>query len=321
MGTPFFEVKDLKVYYTVKKGFFKQKKQYVKAVDGVSFDVGHGEAFGIVGESGCGKSTLGHAIVGLLDVHDGEILMEGQTIAKPGARPSSEFAKSIQIIFQDPYSSLDPRFIIGRSIAEPLVINKVGTPKSRNKRTIQLLEEVGLSADKYNRFPHEFSGGQRQRVGIARALTTEPKLIVCDEPVSALDVSIQAQILNLMQDLQRKHGLSYIFFSHNLGVVEHLCDRIAVMYLGNIVEIAGNEELFNNPLHPYTRALLNAIPLPDPKRRFTKESLKGDVPSPLNPPKGCCFNTRCPNVCDACHGEKPVLKEISPGHKVACCLV
>lgn len=317
MSNTILSIKDLKIYYPVRSGFFSQNKSYVKAVDGINIDINEGEAFGIVGESGCGKSTTGHGIVGLLKPFEGEILFEGEDISKKSNR-DIEFASKVQIIFQDPYSSLDPRFTVGRSIAEPLVVHKVGNSTSRKERVLKLMADVGLNEEQYTKFPHEFSGGQRQRIGIARALALDPKLIVCDEPVSALDVSIQAQILNLMQDLQKKYNLTYVFISHNLSVVEHLCDRIAVMYLGNVVEIAAKRDLFDNPSHPYTQALLDAIPVPDPDRKKVKNVLGGDVPSPLNPPTGCCFHTRCPKAEQKCKEIKPVRKEISSGHFVNC---
>ena len=319
MNKPLLEVKDLKIYYPVRSGFFKQKKNYVKAVDGISFEVYKGEAFGIVGESGCGKSTTGHAIVGLLEPYAGEILFDGEVISSNAKKHTLEMAKKAQIIFQDPYSSLDPRFTVGRLIAEPLEVHRIGNAKIRREKVFSLMHDVGLNKEQVTKYPHEFSGGQRQRIGVARALALDPSLIVCDEPVSALDVSIQAQILNLMQDLQKKYGLTYVFISHNLSVVEHLCDRIAVMYLGNIVEIANKRNLFDNPKHPYTKALLDAIPIPNPDRKTMKGVLKGDVPSPLNPPKGCCFHTRCEYATAECYQIKPQLAEVESGHFVACC--
>lgn len=309
-------IQDLKVYYPVKKSFPSVKKQYVKAVDGVSFDVYEGEAFGIVGESGCGKSTTGHAVVGLLQPYSGEIRFEGEVIS--GKKRTADQATKSQIIFQDPYSSLDPRFTVGRLIAEPLRVNTQLSKAEINKKVRGLMRDVGLNESQITKYPHEFSGGQRQRIGVARALALEPKLIVCDEPVSALDVSIQAQILNLMQELQKKYNLTYVFISHNLSVVYHLCDRIAVMYLGNVVEIADKRGLFEQPSHPYTRALLNAIPVPDPNRPMNPTILGGDVPSPLNPPSGCCFHTRCPYATEECRATKPLLRETADGHFTAC---
>ena len=317
MSETLLQVRDLKVYYPVKTQSIIPRKVYVKAVDGISFDVRRKEAFGIVGESGCGKSTTGHAIVGLLKPTSGQILFEGQSIVG-GAAISKERAKKLQIIFQDPYSSLDSRFTVGRCISEPLEVHKIGTAKERLERVEELMREVGLNHEQITRYPHEFSGGQRQRIGIARALALNPSLIICDEPVSALDVSIQAQILNLMQELKEKHGLTYIFISHNLSVVHHLCDRIAVMYLGNIVEIAEKRLLFDHPLHPYTQALLDAIPIPDPERDTMNSELEGDVPSPLNPPSGCCFHTRCRFADQTCAQAKPQLAEAEDGHLVAC---
>lgn len=317
MSKVILSIKDLKIYYPLKGGLLNRNKNYVKAVDGISIDIMEGEAFGIVGESGCGKSTTGYGIVGLLKPFQGEILFEGEDISKKSTR-DIEFASKVQIIFQDPYSSLDPRFTIGRSIAEPLVVHKIGDAKSQRERVLKLMNDVGLHEEQYTKFPHEFSGGQRQRIGIARALALDPKLIVCDEPVSALDVSIQAQILNLMQELQKKYNLTYVFISHNLSVVEHLCDRIAVMYLGNVIEIAKKRELFDNPKHPYTQALLDAIPIPDPSRKKIKSVLSGDVPSPINPPDGCCFHTRCPKAAEKCKINKPGRTEVSEGHFVSC---
>jgi len=310
-------INNLKVYYPVKRKLFKER-QYVKAVDGVNLEVFTGEALGLVGESGCGKSTLGHAIVGLLSTFAGSISFGGEVITGKGRKINLELSKKNQIIFQDPYSSLDPRFTVGRCIAEPLVVHKTGTPEERKQRVLQLMRDVGLNEEHYTKFPHEFSGGQRQRIGVARALALNPRLIVCDEPVSALDVSIQAQILNLMQELKEKYNLTYIFISHNLSVVYYLCDRIAIMYLGNIVELSPKQDLFDNPIHPYTRALLDSIPIPDPDRKTMRGSLSGDVPSPLNPPEGCRFHTRCPVCTDLCKRERPVLREITPGHLVDC---
>ena len=314
-------VKDLKVYYKVKAKSILPKKESVKAVDGISFDVYKKEAFGIVGESGCGKSTTGHTIVGLLRPTEGDILLNGETILDEKKRYSKEMAKKIQIIFQDPYSSLDPRFTVGRCIGEPLEEHKIGTKEERRNIIKELMDEVGLNSEQITRYPHEFSGGQRQRIGIARALALNPELIICDEPVSALDVSIQAQILNLMKELKDKRGITYIFISHNLSVLHHLCDRIAVMYLGHIVEIAPKDELFENPQHPYTKALLNAIPIPDPTLKTMNEEIQGDVPSPRHPPKGCCFHTRCPFAKPECSEVVPQTREVKPGHFVSCHLL
>lgn len=318
MNDVLLEVRDLKVYYPVKTKSIIPRKAWVKAVDGVSFQVRRKEAFGIVGESGCGKSTTGHAIVGLLKATSGDILYEGESLVQGKNALSRERAKKLQIIFQDPYSSLDSRFTVGRCIREPLDVHQIGTRAERDARVEELMQEVGLNHEQITRYPHEFSGGQRQRIGIARALALNPGLIICDEPVSALDVSIQAQILNLMQELKEKHGLTYIFISHNLSVVHHLCDRIAVMYLGNVVEIADKKQLFDDPRHPYTQALLDAIPVPDPERTTMSGELEGDVPSPLNPPSGCCFHTRCKYATERCAKEKPAPVEVEPGHQVAC---
>ena len=318
MSQALLEVKNLKVYYPVKvrKNVLTSEKRYVKAVDDISFSIQQGETFGLVGESGCGKSTTGKTIVRLLKPTGGQVLFEGQDIFAQGAK--SDLSQKIQIIFQDPYSSLDPRFTVGRCIAEPMRVHKIGTAQEQEERVRSLMHDVGLRPEAYTKYPHEFSGGQRQRIGVARALALNPSLIVCDEPVSALDVSIQAQILNLMQDLQEKYKLTYLFISHNLAVVEHLCDRVAVMYLGNLVEVAETEDLFCHPTHPYTQALLDAIPIPDPDRPTMRNMLEGDVPSLMNPPTGCCFHTRCPHACEQCSREKPALRDMGNGHFVAC---
>ena len=318
MSQALLEVKNLKVYYPVKvrKNALASEKRFVKAVDDISFSIRQGETFGLVGESGCGKSTTGKTIVRLLKPTGGQVLFEGQDIFAEGKK--SDLSQKIQIIFQDPYSSLDPRFTVGRCIAEPMRVHKMGTAKEQEERVRSLMHDVGLRPEAYTKYPHEFSGGQRQRIGVARALALNPSLIVCDEPVSALDVSIQAQILNLMQDLQEKYHLTYLFISHNLAVVEHLCDRVAVMYLGNLVEVAVTEDLFCHPVHPYTQALLDAIPVPDPEIPTMQNMLEGDVPSLMNPPTGCCFHTRCPHACEQCSKEKPALREMDNGHFVAC---
>ena len=318
MSQALLEVKNLKVYYPVKvrKNALASEKRFVKAVDDISFSIRQGETFGLVGESGCGKSTTGKTIVRLLKPTGGQVLFEGQDIFAEGKK--SDLSQKIQIIFQDPYSSLDPRFTVGRCIAEPMRVHKMGTAKEQEERVRSLMHDVGLRPEAYTKYPHEFSGGQRQRIGVARALALNPSLIVCDEPVSALDVSIQAQILNLMQDLQEKYHLTYLFISHNLAVVEHLCDRVAVMYLGNLVEVAETEDLFCHPVHPYTQALLDAIPVPDPEILTMHNMLEGDVPSLMNPPTGCCFHTRCPHACEQCSKEKPALRDMGNGHFVAC---
>ena len=315
------EVKNLKVYYPVRRkdGF---GQVLVKAVDDISFCLQDGETFGLVGESGCGKTTTGKTIVRLLNPTEGSVHFKGDLISGkiPKAR-RHQLTREIQFIFQDPFSSLDPRFTVGRVIEEPLKIQNQGSPKERKERVLQLMHDVGLRTDQYANFPHEFSGGQRQRVGIARALALNPKLLVCDEPVSALDVSIQAQILNLMRELQKKYQLSYIFISHNLSVVKHISDRIAVMYLGKIMESGSKAQLFSNPLHPYSKALLEAIPVPDPRWKGNLEAIKGDIPSPVDPPKGCRFNTRCPLVHERCFKEEPALYYPEEGHSVACHLM
>ena len=318
MSQALLEVKNLKVYYPVKvrKNALASEKRFVKAVDDISFSIRQGETFGLVGERGCGKSTTGKTIVRLLKPTGGQVLFEGQDIFAEGKK--SDLSQKIQIIFQDPYSSLDPRFTVGRCIAEPMRVHKMGTAKEQEERVRSLMHDVGLRPEAYTKYPHEFSGGQRQRIGVARALALNPSLIVCDEPVSALDVSIQAQILNLMQDLQEKYHLTYLFISHNLAVVEHLCDRVAVMYLGNLVEVAETEDLFCHPVHPYTQALLDAIPVPDPEIPTMHNMLEGDVPSLMNPPTGCCFHTRCPHACEQCSKEKPALRDMGNGHFVAC---
>lgn len=320
MSEPLLSVKDLKIHYPARRkhGMFSEQ-QYVKAVDGISFDVNHGETFGLVGESGCGKSTTGKAIVRLLKPTEGKILLNGVDVFDKNIRKNTrELLRKIQIIFQDPYSSLDPQFTVGRIIQEPMVANHVGNRQERRERTLQLMRDVGLREENYTKYPHEFSGGQRQRIGIARALALQPWLLVCDEPVSALDVSIQAQILNMMQELQRQYDLTYIFISHNLSVIKHICNRVAVMYLGHIVEIADKRTLFDNPLHPYTNALLSAIPVPDPKYKSIQEPLEGDVPSALNPPEGCPFHTRCKYTGEQCRTLLPSMREVEPGHFVVC---
>lgn len=314
------EIKNLRKFFPVRTHFLSREKLFVQAVNNVSLTIKRGETLGLVGESGCGKSTLGRLILRLEEPTAGEIYFEGENILQFNAERLRQMRRQMQIIFQDPYSSLNPRKTVGSIIGEPLVIHKIGTKKEQEERVRHLMEVVGLRPEHINRYPHEFSGGQRQRIGIARALALNPKLIIADEPVSALDVSIQAQVLNLLEDLQDEFHLTYLFIAHDLSVVEHISDRVAVMHLGRIAELAKSEELYSNPKHPYTQALLSANPIPDPTLERKRVILQGEVPSPINPPPGCNFHTRCPQRFEPCDKAVPELKEIEPDHWVACYL-
>jgi oligopeptide/dipeptide ABC transporter ATP-binding protein len=318
MAAPILEVRDLKKYFPIKKGLFARTVGHVKAIDGISFDVHAGEVLGLVGESGCGKTTAGRCILQLIAPTSGSVKFEGQEIVGLPRRQMRPLRRQMQIVFQDPYSSLNPRLTVGSILREALTTHKLARGRAADNRVAELLIRVGLSPTHAARYPHEFSGGQRQRIGIARALAVDPRLIVADEPVSALDVSIQAQVVNLLRDLQKQMHLTYIFVAHDLSVVKHISDRVAVMYLGSIAELAASVELYATPRHPYTVSLLSAIPIPDPDRRRNRIVLKGDVPSPTNPPPGCRFHTRCYMAQPVCREEVPLLREISPGHWSAC---
>jgi oligopeptide transport system ATP-binding protein len=318
-ATPLLSVRDLRKHFPITGGLMSREVARVHAVDGVSFDLAEGETLGLVGESGCGKSTTGRCILRLIEPSGGEVLFRGEDVTQLDRGAMRALRRDMQIIFQDPFASLNPRHSIGGIIGEALDIH--GLTKSRAEREariVSLLETVGLRPDHMRRFPHEFSGGQRQRIGIARALAVEPKLIICDEPVSALDVSIQAQVINLLEDLQERFNLTYLFIAHDLSVVEHISNRVAVMYLGRVVEIASSRELYENPRHPYTEALLSAVPIPDPTAKRQRIMLQGDVPNPINPPSGCHFHPRCPIAEKRCTQETPVLRESSQGHFVSC---
>ena len=324
--TKLLEIKDLKKYFTVKKAGFN-KKQKVQAVDGVSMDIFKGETLGLVGESGCGKTTLGRTIIRLYEPTSGKIIYDGKAIFDSEQKIAENmlpYRRKMQIIFQDPSASLDPRMTVGEIVGEALDIHKLYTGKGeRTARINELLEKVGLNTEHSNRFPHEFSGGQQQRIGIARALAVEPEFIVCDEPISALDVSIQSQVVNMLEDLQEQLGLTYLFIAHDISVVRHISNRIGVMYLGNLVELAESYELYRNPIHPYTKTLMSAVPIPDPVVTRSRERviLEGDIPSPIDPPSGCKFHTRCPYAMERCKHETPVFKDHGGGHYAACHLL
>jgi oligopeptide transport system ATP-binding protein len=314
------EIRDLKKYFPITRGVFQRHVGDIKAVDGVTFDIQQGETLGLVGESGCGKSTTGRTILQLYRPTAGEIYLDGVNLAELKGSKLQQMRKRMQMIFQDPYASLNPRMTVGSIVGEPLEIYKIAKGKEKKKRVEELLRLVGLNPYFASRYPHEFSGGQRQRIGVARALALNPDFMVCDEPIAALDVSIQAQVVNLLEELQERFGLTYLFIAHDLSMVRHISDRVAVMYLGKIVELTDRDTLYNSPLHPYTTALLSAVPIPDPvvEEQRQRIILEGDVPSPANPPKGCNFNTRCPIAKDTCFENEPEFKEEEPGHQVAC---
>lgn len=312
------KVDNLKKYFPITGGLFGKTVSHVKAVDDVSFYVRKGETLGLVGESGCGKSTTGRVLMRLIEATEGKVVFEDQELTSLNSNAMRKMRKEIQMVFQDPFASLNPRHTVEKILEEPLIVHGIGDKEERKRRVREMLEVVGLSSYHAKRYPHQFSGGQRQRIGIARALMTKPKLIIADEPVSALDVSIQSQVLNLLEDLQKDFGLTYIFIAHDLGVVKHISDRVGVMYLGRLVEITESEKLYEKPLHPYTRALLDSIPIPDPDIKKDRELLSGDLPSPSNPPLGCAFHTRCRDCMDICKTTRPEMKEVEPGHFAAC---
>lgn len=315
---PLLKVENLKKHFPITGGILGRPVSSVKAVDGVSFTVNKGETLGIVGESGCGKSTTGRMLMRLIDPSEGKVTFEDRELTSLSHSEMRKIRREMQMVFQDPFASLNPRHTVEQILEEPLKVHGMGSAKERKKRVHELLNIVGLSSYHAKRYPHQFSGGQRQRIGIARALMTKPKLIIADEPVSALDVSIQSQVLNLMQDLQKEFGLTYIFIAHDLGVVRHISDRVGVMYLGKMVELSNSETLYEKPLHPYTQALLSAVPVPDPDFKRETILLQGDIPSPSNPPSGCTFHTRCPHATEICKQKVPEFKEHQPGHYVAC---
>jgi oligopeptide/dipeptide ABC transporter ATP-binding protein len=318
MRGPLLEVNGLKKHFPIRRGLLGRVSGHVYAVDGISFTIGEGETLGLVGESGCGKSTAAKSIMKLIEPTAGEIKLRGARIDQLGPSAMRPYRRELQFVFQDPYSSLNPRLSVGAIVGEPLANYRIAAGSELKDRVIAILAKVGLRADAMERYPHEFSGGQRQRIGIARALAINPRLIICDEPVSALDVSVQAQVVNLLKDLQKEFRLSYLFVAHDLAVVENISHRIAVMYLGKIVELTDRQSLFSAPLHPYTEALLSAVPLPDPNAPRRRIILSGDVPSPINPPTGCRFHTRCPYAEARCRVEEPAMREVKPGHLVAC---